>query len=89
MLTQGNPGACVSKDAVSVTIRGNQLTFANNEAKNYTISFFPHPDGSFVELSADIGGKVVDIRGHIASGVLDSDVTSATCMHHWHLMKQH
>ena len=88
LLTQGDPSACVDKDAVSVTIHGGTLTFTNSTAKNYTISFSPHSDGSFVELSADIGGDVVDIRGRITGGVLDSDVTSAHCVHHWHLVRR-
>lgn len=87
-LTRGDPSACVDKDAVSVTIHGPTLTFTDSAAKNYTISFYPHSDGSFVELSANIGGDVVDIRGRITGGVLDSDVTSAHCAHHWHLEKR-
>jgi hypothetical protein len=30
---------------------------------------------------------VVDIRRLIAGGILDSDVTSTACAHHWHLNK--
>jgi hypothetical protein len=85
---KGDPSACVAKDAVSVTIHGGTLTFTDSSAKNYTISFSPHSDGSFVELSANIGGAVVDIRGRITGGVLDTDVTSAYCVHHWHLEKR-
>ena len=88
LLTQGDPSACVAKDTVSVAIHGGALTFSDSTAKNYTISFSPHPDGSFVELSANIGGAVVDIRGRIIAGVLDGDVTSAHCTHHWHLEKR-
>src|SRR5215469_337031 len=55
VLMQGSPSACVAKDAVSITIHGDQLIFTNSRTKNYTISFHPHPDGSFVQLSADIG----------------------------------
>ncbi|HET6237312.1 MAG TPA: hypothetical protein VFE41_20485 [Acetobacteraceae bacterium] len=87
-LTQGDPSACVDKDAVSVTIHGGTLTFTNSTAKSYTMSFSPNSDGSFVQLSADIGGAVVNIRGRITGGVLDSDVTSAHCVHHWHLEKR-
>ena len=64
-LTKGDPSACVDKGSVSVTIHGGTLTFTNSTAKDYTISFSPHADGSFVQLSADIGGAVVDIRGRI------------------------
>jgi hypothetical protein len=87
-LTKGDPSACVDKDAVSVTIHDGTLTFTDSSAKNYTISFSPHSDGSFAEQSANIGGAVVDIRGRITGGVLDSDVTSAYCVHHWHLEKR-
>jgi hypothetical protein len=52
--------------------------------KNYPINFSPRPDGSFVLLSANIGGDVVDIRGRVAAGVR---VTSAQCEHHWHLKR--
>jgi len=89
MLTQGDPTACVAKDSVSVTIHEDQLTFTNSGAQNYEISFSPRSDGSFAQLSANIGGDVVDIRGHIGAGVLDADVTSAHCTDHWHLEKQH
>jgi hypothetical protein len=88
LLTQGDPSACVDKDAVSVTIHGGALTFTDSAAKNYTISFSLRSDGSFDQLSANVGGAVVDIRGRITSGVLDSDVTSAHCVHHWHLEKR-
>jgi hypothetical protein len=87
-LTHGDPSACVDKEAVSATIHGGTLTFTDSAAKNYTISFSPQSDGSFVELSANIGGTVVDIRGRITGGVLDSDVRSAYCVHHWHLEKR-
>jgi hypothetical protein len=88
LLTQGDPSSCVNKDAVSVTIHGGTLTFTDSAAKNYTIGISLRSDGSFVQLSSSIGGAVVDIRGRITSGVLDSDVTSAHCVHHWHLEKR-
>jgi hypothetical protein len=87
VLTKGDPRACQPREAVTVTIRGGALTFSTSLVKEYTISFFPNPDGSFAQLSSDIGGAVVDIRGRIAEGDLDSDVTSSTCAHHWHLNK--
>lgn len=89
VLSQGNPGACVAKEPVSATIHGDELTFTNSQAKDHTIAFYLRPDGSFVQLSADIGGHVVDIRGHVSAGVVDADVSSAGCTHHWHLEKQH
>jgi hypothetical protein len=88
VLTKGDPGACLALDAVTVTVRGGVLTFTTSRVKEYTISLSQDPDGSFDQLSADIGGEVVDIRGRIAAGVLDGDVTSATCTHHWHLEKR-
>jgi hypothetical protein len=87
-LTKGDPSACVDKDAVSITIHGGTLTFTDSTAKSYTMSFSPNPDGSFDQLSADIGGTVVNMHGRITGGVLDSDVTSANCVHHWHLEKR-
>jgi hypothetical protein len=88
VLTQGDPGACGAKDAVSATINRDTLTFSNPHTKDYTISFNPRSDGSFAQLSADIGGKVVDIRGHVGNGVLDADVTAANCSHHWHMQRE-
>jgi hypothetical protein len=88
VLTKGDPDACLATDAVTVTIRGGVLTFTTSRVKEYTISLSPDPDGSFAQLSADVGGTVVDIRGRIAADVLDSDVTSANCAHHWHLEKK-
>ena len=85
MLTKGYPAECTAQDPVSVTIKGDELTFTDSAAKNYTISFSPRPDGTFGQLSANIGGMVVAIRGHVGGGVLDAEVTSSTCEHHWHL----
>ena len=88
VLTKGDPAACMAKDPVSVVIHGNQFTFTNSRAKDYTMSFTPQADGSFEQLSA-AGDAVVSIKGHIGAGVLDSDVSTAQCTHHWHLEKQH
>jgi hypothetical protein len=85
----GDPAACVAKDAASATIQGDKLTFTHSAEKGYTISFSPRADGAFVQLSANISGVVVAIRGHIGGEVLDADVTSASCAHHWHLEKPH
>jgi hypothetical protein len=89
VLTVGDPAACAAKDAASATIQGDQLTFTHSAVKDYTISFSPRADGAFVQLSANSNGVVVDIRGDIGAGVLDADVTSAGCAHHWHLEKPH
>ena len=85
ILTKGAAQSCPADDAVSVIIKGNVLTFTNSNAKNYTVSFNPRPDGTFGQLSADVGGDVVLIQGHIGGNTLDADVTSAHCEHHWHL----
>ena len=85
--TKGGEPSCPTEDNVSVTIKGGTLTFTDSNAKDYTISFDPHPDGSFRELSANIAGTVVDIRGHVSGSTLDADVSSAHCQHHWHLEK--
>jgi hypothetical protein len=42
-----------------------------------------------IQGDALTSGIVVDIRGRIGAGVLDVDVTSAACAHHWHLEKRH
>jgi hypothetical protein len=89
VLTVGDPDTCVAKDAASATIQGDQLTFTRSAIKDYTISFSPRADGAFVQLSANISGYVANIRGHIGAGVIDADVTSASCTHHWHLEKPH
>ena len=74
-------------DSVDGTIHGGERTFINSVVKDFTISFSPHSDGSFVQLSADINGDVVDVHGCVAAGVLDSDDTSAHCEHHWHFRR--
>jgi hypothetical protein len=88
VLTAGDPAACVAMESVSIDIHGEQLTLTNNTVKDHAVGFFPRADGSFGELSATLGGNVVVIRGHVGDGVLDSDVISAHCTHHWHLKKQ-
>jgi hypothetical protein len=87
-LTKGNPAACTRDEGVSVTVSDGALRFTNSELKNYLIGFDPRPDGSFVQLSVDIEGDAVDIRGRIVGNVLDADVTNGPCVHHWHLEKK-
>ena len=89
VLTKGDPAVCIAKDPVSVVVHGEMLTFSNSKAKDYTITFAPRTDGSFGQLSANISGLVVHLEGQFGAGVLDSDVSSAACKHHWHLEKQH
>jgi hypothetical protein len=68
VLTKGDPASCVAKDTVSIVIHGDELTFTNSRVKNYTISLSPRADGSFDDLSTDISGVVVAIRGRVGGG---------------------
>jgi hypothetical protein len=88
VLTKGDPSECARDDDVSITISDGALRFTNSALKSYIIGFDPRPDGSFVQLSVDIAGDTVDIRGRIVGNVLDADVTNASCVHHWHLEKK-
>ena len=88
VLTKGDPAACTAKDPVSVVAHGNLLTFTNSKVKGYSISLIPQADGSFGQQSANMGGLKVAIHGHIGDGVLDSDVSSEYCTHHWHAEKR-
>lgn len=88
VLTKGEAGACAAKDPVSVVIHGDELTFTDSRAKNYTMAFTPDAYGSFEQLST-AGDAVVSIKGHIGDSVLDSDVSREHCTHHWHPEKRH
>ena len=77
-----DPGArrwLIERRRIGPVLRGWEV-----KAQTVPINFSPRPDGSFVLLSANIGGDVVDIRGRVAAGVR---VTSAQCEHHWHLKR--
>jgi len=87
VLTKGEADRCPAKEDVSVTIRGEALTFTNSQLHNYVLGFDPRPDGSFGQIHTDMGGTSVLIRGRITGGVLDADVTGPVCEHHWHLTK--
>jgi hypothetical protein len=87
-LTKGSGSDCPTKEDVSVTIHGETLTFTNSALKNYTIAFYPRPDGSFVETHVDEGGDTVEIRGHIIEDVIEADVYNPPCEHHWRLKKK-
>jgi hypothetical protein len=52
VLTKGSNQRCPTEDDVSVTIRGEALTFTNSRLHNSTIGFEPHLDGSFDEISS-------------------------------------
>lgn len=77
------------EDNVSITIKGEELTFSNSKLTNYAMGFNPHPDGSFSDVHVEVGGSFVEIQGHIAGEVFDADVTDGSCGYHWHLTKEH
>ena len=82
----GGPG-CPAADEVSVTVHGKMLTVTISEHQTFVISFNPHQDGSFSQISVDVDGDTVTIHGRITGGVLDADVTNPPCEYHWHLKK--
>jgi hypothetical protein len=88
VLTKGSGQLCSAEDDVSVSIKGNALTFSNSIVKTYTLGFNPNPDGSFSQIS-NSGGNIVEIRGRIVGDSIEADVTGLTCEHHWHLKKEH
>jgi hypothetical protein len=88
VLTSGPTESCIAEESVSATIHGETLTFTNSSLRNYAIGFHPRPDGTFRIAHADMGGAIVDIRGRIAEGVLDAEVTNPPCEHHWRLDKK-
>jgi hypothetical protein len=88
VLTKGTDPACPANEPVSVTIRGEALTFTNSALRNFVMGFEPHPDGSFGGISTGGRGGAVLIQGRIVGNVLDADVTDGPCEHHWHLTKQ-
>jgi hypothetical protein len=87
VLTKGSGSQCPGEDNVSVTIHGETLTFTNSALKKFLISFYPHQDGSFSQISVDVDGDTVTIHGRITGSVLDADVTNPPCEYHWHLKK--
>jgi hypothetical protein len=86
--TKGPPEFCPAEDAVSLTIHDGVLTFTDSPLKNYSIGFYPHPDGTFIQQHVELGGTVVDIRGRITGRVLDADVTNPPCEHHWRVERK-
>ena len=87
VLTKGSNQNCPTEDDVSVTIHGEVLTFTNRRLRSFPMGFYPHPDGSFNEISTGIGGAVVIIQGRIVGDVIEADVADSDCEHHWHLKK--
>ena len=88
VLTKGPDQTCPAKEAVSVTVHGETLTFTNGSLRNETIMFAPRQDGSFGLISVGTGGSAVLIRGRIVANVLEADATNGPCEHHWHLTKR-
>ena len=88
VLTKGPP-SCHATDDVSVTITGSMLTFTDSNLQTFPMGFEPHPDGSFNELSINLGGTTVEIHGRVTGNSLDADANNPPCMHHWHLEKKH
>ena len=87
VLTKGSGSQCPAEDNVSVTIHGETLTFTHSALKKFLISFNPHQDGLFSQISVDVDGDTVTFHGRITGDVLDADVTNPPCEHHWHLKK--
>jgi hypothetical protein len=87
VLTKGIDQTCPTEDDVSVIIHGESLTFSNSKLRGYVVGFEPHPDGSFSETSTGIEGTIVLIEGRIVGDVIDADVTTSACKHHWHLKR--
>jgi hypothetical protein len=88
VLTKGSNQRCPTEDDVSVTIRGEALTFTNSRLHNSTIGFEPHPDGSFDEISSTGDeGASVSIQGRIVGDAIEADVADSVCEHHWHVVR--
>jgi hypothetical protein len=88
VLTKGSNSLCKAEDDVSVTIRGETLTFTNSAFKKSVIGFFPRQDGSFDEIHTDIDGGSVHFVGQVSGDVIEGDVDNPPCEYHWHLKKQ-
>jgi hypothetical protein len=91
-LIKGTASAmCPAEDSVSLTIKGNSMTFTDSALKKFTEPFEPHPDGSFSRIYIDAGGAAVEYLGHIVGDIIDAEVTnyltSPPCVYRWHLKK--
>jgi hypothetical protein len=89
VLTKGPSSGCPTTEDVSITITGSVLTFTDSELRSFPIDFEPRPDGSFDEISINLGGTTVDIHGRVTGSSLEADVINPPCVHHWHLEKKH
>jgi hypothetical protein len=85
-LTKGSV-QCVPHDDVSITIKGTTATFSNSTLQNYVMSFSPHEDGSFSQISTYRDHSVI-IQGRMVGDIIEADVASETCEHHWRLKKE-
>ena len=59
VLTKGPSSGCPTTEDVSITITGSVLTFTDSELRSFPIDFEPRPDGSFDEISINLGGATV------------------------------
>ena len=88
VLTKGSDPSCPAEDDVSVTVRGETLSFTNSALRKFVIGFFPRQDGSFHQSHTDVDGDTVNVVGRVSEDVIDADVTNPPCMYHWHLKKE-
>jgi hypothetical protein len=88
VLTKGSAGPeCPAEDNVSVTIKGETLTFTNSTLKEFIMPFYPDQDGLFGQIHTGEGGTDVHYRGRVIGDVIEADVTNPSCEYHWHLKK--
>ena len=87
VLTKGSNQTCPDAGTVSVTLRGEALTFTNSRLHSISIGFKPQPNGSFSQISAGGGGAFVSIKGHIVGDAIEADVADSVCEHHWHVVR--
>ena len=87
VLTKGSNQTCPDAGTVSVTLRGEALTFTNSRLHSISIGFKPQPNGSFSQISAGGGGAFVSIKGRIVGDAIEADVADSVCEHHWHVVR--
>ena len=85
VLTKGSDQTCPDAGTVSVTLRGEALTFTNSRLHSISIGFKPQPNGSFSQISA--GGGEASIKGRIVGDAIEADVADSVCEHHWHVVR--
>ena len=87
VLTKGSNQTCPDAGTVSVTLRGEALTFTNSRLHSISIGFKPQPNGSFSQTSAGDGGAFVSLKGRIVGDAIEADVADSVCEHHWHVVR--